>query len=154
MTKRRVTAGRQRYETEHPTITTRIPAEAKARLDAALQAEDLNFSQWVLARLAGASAQTTAAYQRGRTDGRRQGGEEGYQRGRREGERVGGEAGRCAGILAANFAGKHGRSYDSQTVAAHLAARPELLAAAERLIPEDYHRDWNALLRRIQGPRW
>lgn len=145
MPRRKVSPRRQEYEAAFPTVTARLPAAVKEKLAEVLRAEDLNFSEWVQARLAGSAAQSTAVYQRGRREGEATG----YQRGRTEGERVGGDAGFRAGLLASIFAAEHGRRYHSATVAAGLVEHPEHRAVAERLIPADYRQDWARLLRTV-----
>ena len=100
------------------------------------------------------AAKTTAAYRRERTEGRKEGEAEGYQRGRLEGERLGGNAGFYAGLLTSNFAAKHGRAYDTDALGTRLLQRNGLEALAASLIPADYRRDWNALVRRLAGRHW
>lgn len=142
MPKRKISPRRREYETAFPTITARIPAAVKEKLAEVLRAEDLNFSEWVQAQVAGSGAQATAAYQRGRTEGEKAGEAEGYRRGRAEGEQVGGAAGFRAGLLAHAFANEHGRRYHAATIARYLAEHPEQRAIAERLLPAEYLADW------------
>ncbi len=142
MPKRKVTPRRQEYEAAFPTVTGRIPAAVKEKLAEVLRAEDLNFSEWVQARVAGSTAQSTAVYRRGQTEGEAAG----YQRGRAEGERAGADAGFLAGLLVSTFAAEHGRHYRSEAAARRLSEHPEPRAIAERLIPADYRRDWERLL--------
>ena len=147
MPRRKVSPRQQEYEAAFPTVTGRIPATVREKLAELLRAEDLNFSEWVQARVAGSGAHTTAAYRRGRTEGNKEGDAAGYQRGRAEGEQLGGAAGFRAGLLASIFAADHGRSYNSATIAQRLAEHPDQRAIAERLIPEVYQRDFARLLR-------
>jgi hypothetical protein len=70
---RRKPPSRIRYETEHPSITVRIPAEVKAQVLAAAQAEDLSVSEWVQAMAAGHAADAGRAYERGLAEGQAQG---------------------------------------------------------------------------------
>ena len=70
---RRKPPSRIRYETEHPSITVRIPAEVKAQVLAAAKAEDLSVSEWVQAMAAGHAADAGRAYDRGLAAGRAQG---------------------------------------------------------------------------------
>ena len=147
MPRRKISARRQEYEAAFPTVTGRIPAAVKEKLAEILRAEDLNFSEWVQARVAGSGAQTTAAYSRGEQAGREQGEVQGYQRGRTEGERAAGAAGFRAGLLASIFAAEHGRRYNAATLAQRLAEHPDQRAIAERRIPAAYQRDWARLLR-------
>jgi len=142
-----MTPQRQAYEAQFPTVTGRIPAAVKEKLAEILHAEDLNFSEWVQARVAGSGAQATAAYRRGRDKGQKDGEAAGYERGRTEGERIAGMAGFRAGLLASIFAAEHGGSYSGATVAQRLAELPEERAIAERLIPADYRRAWERLMR-------
>ena len=44
---RRKPPSRVRYEAEHPSLTVRVPAQVKARVLAAAQAEGLSVSEWV-----------------------------------------------------------------------------------------------------------
>jgi flagellar biosynthesis/type III secretory pathway protein FliH len=150
---RRKPPSRLRYEAEHPSLTVRIPAEVKAKVLAAAQAEGLSVSEWVQAMAAGHAAKAADAYRRGQEAGRQEGDAEGYERGRGEGEQLGGTAGFRAGILAANFAADHGRSYNSATIAQRLAEHRDQGAIAERLIPADYQRDWARLLRAAEQGR-
>ncbi|HVA90430.1 MAG TPA: hypothetical protein VNL71_11380 [Chloroflexota bacterium] len=108
---------------------------------------------WVQARVAGSGTQTTAAYRRGRTEGRKEGEVDGHQRGRAEGEQVAGIAGFRAGLLASAFAADQGRHYDASTVARRLLGPPDQRAVAERLIPTDYQPDWARLLRAVEQGR-
>ena len=147
MSKRKISPRRQEYEAEFPTVTGRIPAAVKEKLAEILRAEDLNFSEWVQARVAGSGAQATAAYRRGRTEGQKAGEAAGYQRGRAEGEQVAGQAGFRAGLLASIFADEHNRHYDAVTIARRLLEAPEQRAIAAHLIPADYQRDWARLQR-------
>ena len=144
---RRKPPSRLRYEAEHPSLTVRIPAEVKAKVLAAAQAESLSVSEWVQAMAAGHAAKAADAYSRGQEAGREAGDAEGYQRGRAEGEQVAGIAGFRAGLLAHAFAAAHGRHYDPATIARRLSEHPEHRAIAERLIPTDYQRDWARLRR-------
>ncbi len=153
MRRRKISARRQEYEEAFPTVTGRIPAEVKEKLAEVLRAEDLNFSEWVQARVAGSGAQTTAAYRRGRTEGRKEGETEGYQRGRAEGERVAATAGFRAGLLASIFADAHGRRYNAATLAQRLAEHPDQLAVAQRLMPDDYRPDLTRLMRAAEQGR-
>ena len=153
MRRRKISARRQEYEEAFPTVTGRIPAEVKEKLAEVLRAEDLNFSEWVQARVAGSGSQTTAAYRRGEEAGREQGEAAGYQRGRTEGEQVAGTAGFRAGLLASNFAAEHGRHYDPTAIARRLLEHPDQRAIAERLIPAAYQRDWARLMRAAEQGR-
>lgn len=147
-----MTPRRQEYEAAFPTVTGRIPAAVKEKLAEVLRAEDLNFSEWVQARVAGSAPQTTAAYRRGRTAGQKEGQATGYQRGRAEGEDVAGIAGFRAGLLTAAFAADHDRHYPPEAVARRLVEHPEQRAIAERLIPDAYRRECARLLREVQQP--
>ncbi len=134
---RRKPPSRLRYEVEHPSLTVRIPADVKAKVLAAAQAEDLSVSEWVQAMAAGHAAKAADAYQRGRA----------------EGEQVGGSAGFRAGLLASTFAAEHGQHYASETVAQRLLGQPGQAAIAERLIPAAYQPDWARLMHAIApGP--
>jgi hypothetical protein len=150
---RRKPPSRLRYEAEHPSLTVRIPAEVKAKVLAAAQAEGLSVSEWVQAMAAGHAAKAADAYRRGHDAGREEGDAEGYRRGRAEGEQLGGVAGFRAGLLTSIFAAAHGRSYDPATIARRLAQHPDQRAVAERLIPADYQRDWTRLLRAAEQGR-
>jgi flagellar biosynthesis/type III secretory pathway protein FliH len=136
--RRKLSPRRQEYEATFPTATARIPGEVKAKLAELLRAEDLNFSEWVQARVAGSGAQTTAAYRRGQAEGRKQGDAEGYRRGRAEGEEVARVAGFRAGVLASIFAEHEGRSYDPASIVRSLADDPRQAAIADRLIPAEF----------------
>jgi hypothetical protein len=70
---RRKPPSRTRYETEHPSLTVRVPAEVKAQVLAAARAEDLSVSEWVQAMAAGHAADAGRAYARGLAEGRAQG---------------------------------------------------------------------------------
>ena len=70
---------RVRYESAHPTLTARVPAEVKAQLEAALAAERTSFSEWVRRQAAGSTearrddaALRAAGYAAGLADGRAQ----------------------------------------------------------------------------------
>ncbi len=146
---RRKPPSRLRYEAEHPSLTVRIPAEVKAKVLAAAQAEGLSLSEWVQAMAAGHAAKAADAYRRGEEAGRRQGDAEGYARGRAEGEQLGGAAGLRAGLLASSFAAEHGRSYDAAAVARALVEHPGQDAVAARVMPAAYQPDMARLLRRV-----
>ena len=70
---RRKPPSRTRYESEHPSLTVRIPAEVKTQVLAAARAEDLSVSEWVQAMAAGHAADAGRAYERGLSQGREQG---------------------------------------------------------------------------------
>jgi hypothetical protein len=142
MRRRELSPRRQEYEAAFPVVTARIPAAVKEKLAKVLRVEDLSFSEWVQARVAGSGAQATAAYQRGRAEGEKAGEAEGYRRGRAEGEQVAGIAGFRAGLLTAAFAADHDRHYPREGVAQRLVEHPDQRAIAERLIPADYVADW------------
>ena len=150
---RRKPPSRLRYEAEHPSLTVRVPAEVKAKVLAAAQAEGLSVSEWVQAMAAGHAAKAADAYRRGEDAGREKGEAEGYQRGRAEGEQLGGIAGFRAGLLTSIFAAEHGRQYNATTIAQRLAEHPDQRAIAQRLIPADYQRDWVRLLRAAEQGR-
>ncbi len=80
--RRKASPARQRYEAARPTVTARIPAEVKARLDAVLQAEGVTFSAWVEAQAVGAAAQQAQAETAARAAGYREGLAEGRAQGR------------------------------------------------------------------------
>ncbi len=153
MPRRKISARRQEYEAAFPTVTGRIPAAVKEKLAEILRAEDLNFSEWVQARVAGSGAQTSAAYSRGERAGREQGEVQGYQRGRTEGAQAAGAAGFRAGLLASIFAAEHRRRYDPATIARRLLERPDQRAIAERLVPATYQRDWARLMQAAEQGR-
>ena len=134
---RRKPPSRLRYEAEHPSLTVRIPAEVKAAVLVAAQAEDLSVSEWVQAMAAGHAAKAADAYRRGRA----------------EGEQAAGIAGFRAGLLTSAFAADHGRHYAPETVAQRLLGQPGHAAIAERLIPAAYQPDWARLLHAV-GPGW
>ena len=134
---RRKPPSRLRYEAEHPSLTVRIPAEVKAAVLAAAQAEDLSASEWVQAMAAGHAAKAADAYQRGRA----------------EGEQAAGLAGFRAGLLASIFAAEHGRHYAAETVARGLLGHPGHAAIAEHLIPAAYQPDWVRLMHAVAPGR-
>jgi len=144
---------RLRYEAEHPSLTVRIPAEVKAAVLAAAQAEDLSVSEWVQAMASGHAAKAADAYRRGQDSRRQEGDAAGYQRGRAEGEQVAGLAGFRAGLLVSIFAAGHGSSYDPTTITGRLLEHPAQRAIAGRLIPADYQRDWARLVRTAEQGR-
>jgi flagellar biosynthesis/type III secretory pathway protein FliH len=148
-----VTARRQQYESAFPTVTARVPAEVRDRLVAVLQAEDLNISEWVQARVAASEPQATAAYRRGQEAGRKEGEAAGYARGRADGERVAGLAGFRAGLLASIFAAAQGRSCNAATIAQRLLEQPEQRRIAEAVMPEAYRPALAALLRAAERAR-
>ena len=150
---RRKPPSRLRYEAAHPSLTVRIPAEVKAAVLAAAQAEDLSVSEWVQAVAAGHAAEAADAYRRGVEAGLQEGEATGYQRGRAEGEQLAGAAGFGAGLLASIFAAEHGRHYNATTVAQRLARHPDQRRIAERLVPPDYRGDWDRLLRAVEQAR-
>ena len=150
---RRKPPSRLRYEAEHPSLTVRIPAEVKAKVLTAADAEGLSVSEWVQAMASGHAAEAADAYRRGQDVGRQESDAAGYQRGRAEGEQVAGQAGFRAGLLAHAFAAEHGRSYNAATIAQRLAEHADQRAIAERLIPADYQRDWARLLRTTEQGR-
>ena len=144
---------RLRYEAEHPSLTVRLPAEAKAKVLAAAQAEDLSVSEWVQVMAGGHAAKAADAYRRGQDAGRKEGEGAGYQRGRVDGEQVAGLAGFRAGLLVSNFAAAHSRSYNPASIVQHFLEHPDQRAIAERLIPADYQRDWTRLMRAAEHRR-
>ena len=150
---RRKPPSRLRYEAEHPSLTVRVPAEVKAKVLAAAQAEGLSVSEWVQAMAAGHAAKAADAYRRGEDAGREKGEAEGYQRGRAEGEHLGGIAGFRAGLLTSIFAAEHARSYNGAAIVQRLTEHPDQRAIVERLIPADYQRDWARLLRAAEQGR-
>ncbi len=71
--RRKTSPARLRYEAARPTVTARIPAEVKARLDAVLQPEGVTFSAWVEAQAVGAAAQHDQTEAAARAAGYREG---------------------------------------------------------------------------------
>jgi flagellar biosynthesis/type III secretory pathway protein FliH len=147
--KRQRSPRRQEYEAAFPTVSARIPAEVKEKLAQMLRAEDLNLSEWVLARVADSAPQLAAAYERGRIEGRQEGEASGYARG----VQVAGTAGFRAGLLASLFAAENGRSYNATTIAQRLLEHPEQRRIAEGLLPEAYRPALATLLRAAERAR-
>ena len=82
MPRRRLTPARQQYEAAFPTLTARVPSEVKDKLTTVLQAQGLNFSEWVQAQAAGAALGHEQATATGRVAGFRAGLSEGRTQGR------------------------------------------------------------------------
>ena len=151
MPKRSAPPARRRYEVAHPTVTARVPAAVKTTLHARLAADGLTFSEWVQAQVAQSTPDLTAAYGRGCTAGYAAGETAGYARGQADGVRQGRAAGFRAGILASELLHADGGHYDARTVAGHVLAQPGQRAIVEALLPEEVHRAWRRLVRRV-GP--
>ena len=79
---RKASPARQRYEAARPTVTARVSAEVKARLDAVLQAQGLTFSAWVAAQAVGVANRHERANAVARAAGYREGLAEGRAQGR------------------------------------------------------------------------
>ncbi len=87
---------RQRYETTHPTLTVRIPADVRTAIAQAAQAEGLSIGEWLQAQVAGHVTDVAAAYQRGYT--------------------LGSRGGWMAGILNAEWVHSMRRSYNQDAI--------------------------------------
>ncbi len=137
---------RLRYETAHPTVTARVPVEVKARLDAGLQAEGLNFSEWVQAQVAGHAGKLADAHARGFAEGHaagvKGGDAAGYARGLADERPIAANAGLVAGVLLVAFRGasQDGKALgDEETLGRHLLDRPDQRAVAEELMQQYGH---------------
>lgn len=143
---------RLRYEAEHPTLTARVPTEVRDKLQAALAAEGLNFSEWVQAQVAGHVADAAAMYEKGRSAGYTAGEKAGYRKGRQDGATVGQWGGFVAGLLEARFRERKGQAIDPDGLARHLLKHPEQRAVAEAVLKDrDYGQELARLLRRVGG---
>ena len=134
MPNRRKPPSRLRYEAEHPSLTVRVPAEVKARIRAAAEAEGLSVSEWVQAQVGGHVADAAAAYERGRAEGYGAGEQAGYRKGRQAGEEAGRWGGFVAGLLEARFLAAKGKAVDPDALAQHLLQHPERRAVAEAIL--------------------
>lgn len=113
MTRRKVPPSRMRYEASHPSLTVRLPAEVKVKVQEAARAEGLSVSEWVQATAAGHTAEIAGAYRRGQEEGERAGEVRGYARGLDAGRRAGELAGYRAGLLAYGLALERGGAFAS-----------------------------------------
>jgi hypothetical protein len=82
MRRRKITPAREQYEAAFPTVTARVPAEVKQKLDTVLASQGLNFSEWVQAHVAEAALGHEQAAAAGRAAGYREGLAEGRSQGR------------------------------------------------------------------------
>lgn len=124
MSNRKVPPSRRRYEEAHPSLTVRVPAEVKVKVQACARAEGLSVSEWVQAQAAGHNADAAETYRRGLEEGERSGEARGYAKGLREGGRQGRIAGYRAGILAYGLNLKSGRAFNIATIARHVLDTP------------------------------
>ena len=138
---------RQRYEAAHPTLTARVPAAVKARLQAALAAEGLTFSEWIQAQVAGHVGEVAAAYNAGRAVGTAAGDAAGYRRGYADGAAWAAAVGFRAGLTVATWAHARGRTYHVPTLWDRLRADPAAPDVVAGLIPSEYQPLWRQLLR-------
>jgi len=147
-TAKRKAPSRVRYEAEHPSLTVRVPAEVKAKIQQAADAEGLSVSEWVQAMAARHTPDVTAAYEKGRAAGRTEGEKAGYQRGRSDGEAAGRSGGLAAGLLEAAFLARQNKHWPVETVAGWLLEHSDWRAAAEAVLKSRGHGDALARLLR------
>lgn len=120
---------RQRYETTHPTLTVRIPADVKTAIAQAAQAEGLSIGEWLQAQVAGHVTDVATAYQRGYT--------------------LGSRGGWIAGIISTEWVHATGRSYNRDSIGQKLDADPALAqAVAEICTTQGQSAAWGAFRRR------
>ena len=73
---------RIRYEAAHPTVTARVSAEVRAKLDAVLVADGRSFSEWLQAQVGDVTDQREQAMASGHEAGHREGLADGRTQGR------------------------------------------------------------------------